>query len=74
MSGDGPHNMSIPNSMDPRCARQVDNSPLQIFVNAKKKINDIFWEIEEHVKDAVEYLHGKFNLTYHIVNIQSNNQ
>ena len=61
MSGDGPHNKSIPSSMvDPRTSRQPpDNSPLQIFVKAKKKINDIFGEIEDYVKDAVEYMHGK---------------
>ncbi|XP_063921220.1 transmembrane GTPase Marf [Zophobas morio] len=59
MSGDGPHNKSIPSSMvDPRTSRQPpDNSPLQIFVKAKKKINDIFGEIEDYVKDAVEYMH-----------------
>ncbi|EFA09534.1 Transmembrane GTPase Marf-like Protein [Tribolium castaneum] len=59
MAGDGPHNKAIPASMvDPRSARQPpDNSPLQIFVKAKKKINDIFGEIEDYVKDAVEYMH-----------------
>jgi mitofusin len=59
MSGDGPHNKSIPSSMvDARTTRQTsDNSPLQIFVKAKKKINDIFVEIEDYVKDAVEYMH-----------------
>lgn len=31
-------------------------SPLQIFVNAKKQINDIFLEIEEYVKEAVAYI------------------
>lgn len=37
-------------------ARSVsDSSPLQIFVRAKKKINDIFVEIEDYVRDTVMY-------------------
>ncbi|XP_044755838.1 transmembrane GTPase Marf [Coccinella septempunctata] len=58
MSGDGPHNRTIAPIVDPRTTRQLtDNSPLQIFVKAKKKINDIFIEIEDYVKDTVEYMH-----------------
>lgn len=34
----------------------TDNSPLQMFVKAKKKINDIYVEIEEYVRDVVEYM------------------
>lgn len=38
-------------------ARSVcDSSPLQIFVRAKKKINDIFVEIEDYVRDTVTYM------------------
>jgi len=38
-------------------ARSVsDSSPLQVFVRAKKKINDIFKEIEGYVRDAVTYM------------------
>lgn len=58
--GDGPHNRPPPSAMlnDPRGIRAgPDNSPLQIFVKAKKKINDIFGEIEDYVKDTVEYMH-----------------
>ncbi|XP_069681371.1 transmembrane GTPase Marf-like [Periplaneta americana] len=33
-----------------------DSSPLQIFVKAKKKINDIFVEIEDNVRDTVTYI------------------
>lgn len=62
MSGDGPHNRSPVASTlvdSNRVQRNGhDNSPLQIFVKAKKKINDIFGEIEDYVKDAVEYMHG----------------
>lgn len=35
---------------------RTDNSPLQIFVKAKKKINDIFVEIEDYVEDTVEFM------------------
>ncbi|XP_076648384.1 mitochondrial assembly regulatory factor isoform X1 [Halictus rubicundus] len=35
---------------------RTDNSPLQIFVKAKKKINDIFVEIEDYVQDTVRFM------------------
>ena len=37
-----------------------DSSPLQDFVRAKKKINDIFMEIEDYVRDTVTYLQCKY--------------
>jgi mitofusin len=36
-----------------------DSSSLQIFIKAKKKINDIFVEIEDYVLDAVSYMKSK---------------
>lgn len=39
-----------------------DSSPLQIFVKAKKKINDIFVEIEDYVRDAVAYVQSKYKI------------
>ncbi|XP_019876372.2 transmembrane GTPase Marf [Aethina tumida] len=59
MSGDGPHNRPPVTTVlnDTRGRTSIDNSPLQIFVKAKKKINDIFTEIEDYVKDTVEYIH-----------------
>jgi mitofusin len=36
-----------------------DTSSLQIFIKAKKKINDIFVEIEDYVIDAVSYIQSK---------------
>ncbi|KAL2748553.1 transmembrane GTPase Marf isoform X1 [Vespula maculifrons] len=33
-----------------------DHSPLQIFVKAKKKINDIFIEIDDYVQDTVAFM------------------
>ena len=38
---------------------RTDNSPLQIFVKAKKKINDIFVEIEDYVQDTVGFMQCK---------------
>ncbi|CAG9862018.1 unnamed protein product [Phyllotreta striolata] len=59
MSGDGPHNRGPVTAVLTDRGKRVplDNSPLQIFVKAKKKINDIFGEIEEYVKDTVEYMY-----------------
>jgi len=37
-----------------------DSSPLQVFVRAKKKINDIFVEIEDYVCDTVTYMQSKY--------------
>lgn len=39
-----------------------ENSPLQIFVKAKKKINDIFGEIEEYVVETARFMEGKSNI------------
>lgn len=35
-------------------------SPLQIFVRAKKKVNDIFVEIEEYITETTQFIDGKF--------------
>jgi len=37
-----------------------DSSPLQIFVSAKKNINDIFVEIEDYVRESVTYMQSKY--------------
>jgi len=37
-----------------------DSSPLQDFVRAKKKINDIFVAIADYVRDAVTYMQSKY--------------
>lgn len=56
MAGDGPHN-NVPFTGTPaRTNGSIDNSPLQMFVKAKRKINDIYVEIEEYVRDVVEYM------------------
>lgn len=68
MSGDGPHNdFNATHSNNPHAISltdvrrlngntSIDNSPLQVFVRAKKKINDIYAEIEDYVRDVVEYM------------------
>lgn len=40
-----------------------DNSPLQIFVKAKKKINDIFGEIEDYVAETAHFMDGNLYIT-----------
>ncbi len=37
-----------------------ESSPLQIFVKAKKKINDIFLEINDYVQDASKYVDCRY--------------
>ncbi len=37
----------------------TENSPLQVFVRAKKRINDIFGEIEEYVVETARFIDGK---------------
>ena len=42
-------------SISPTTAIQ---SPLQIFVRAKKRINDIYGEVEQYVNDSCKFLLG----------------
>lgn len=43
-----------------------DKSPLQIFVKAKKRINDIYDEINEYVIETFHFVNGKlFSSTLH---------
>ncbi|XP_045542694.1 transmembrane GTPase Marf [Papilio machaon] len=58
MAGDGPHNVATLNNGNVRVNMPNVDSPLQIFVRAKKKINDIFIEIDDYVKDAVTFMHA----------------
>ncbi|XP_053950180.1 transmembrane GTPase Marf [Anastrepha ludens] len=36
----------------------IDKSPLQVFVRAKKKINDIYGEIEEYVMETTQFINA----------------
>ncbi|XP_072944435.1 transmembrane GTPase Marf [Epargyreus clarus] len=58
MAGDGPHNVAMLNNGTVRVNMSNVDSPLQIFVRAKKKINDIFVEIDDYVRDAVVFMHA----------------
>lgn len=65
----GQHVSSSTNALTDPSTRQLhhhsagsgaaDNSPLQIFVKAKKRINDIFGEIEEYVVETAHFISGK---------------
>lgn len=37
-------------------AAALEKSPLQVFVRAKKKINDIYGEIEEYVLETTQFI------------------
>lgn len=52
MAGEGAHVRPPLSNPDSR----ANSSPLQIFVKAKRKINDIFVEIDDYVQDAVSYI------------------
>lgn len=54
ISGDGPSN-----------GANAGVSPLQLFVKAKKKINDIYKEVGEYVNEAQRFL----NSTTHVENV-----
>lgn len=36
-------------------------SPLQVFVQAKKNINDIFVDVEVYLQETVQFVDGKSN-------------
>lgn len=51
------------NALTDANSRQLHNlndvSPLQIFVKAKKKINDIFGDINDYVVETTAFIEGK---------------
>lgn len=55
VTGNGYESLVDPN------ARQIHhvNSPLQIFVKAKKNINDIFGDISDYVVETTTFIEGK---------------
>ncbi|EDV92431.1 transmembrane GTPase Marf isoform X2 [Drosophila grimshawi] len=66
---DSRHNLSLQSSAsstsanynaitDNRMYQSNDKSPLQIFVRAKKKINDIYGEIEEYVLETTTFINA----------------
>lgn len=56
MAGEGAHVRPPLSNPDSR----ANSSPLQIFVKAKRKINDIFVEIDDYVQDGVSYIKSKY--------------
>lgn len=53
---------SLPMMTPPRKlgnGRALPTSPLKLFGQAKKKINDIFIDIEDYVKESTEFLKSK---------------
>lgn len=57
VAGNGYDSLMDPNS------RQIHNvnSPLQIFVKAKKNINDIFGDISDYVVETTTFIEGMCN-------------
>ncbi|XP_034104242.1 transmembrane GTPase Marf isoform X3 [Drosophila albomicans] len=62
---DSRHNLSLQTSasstsanFNPMMYQTNDKSPLQIFVRAKKKINDIYGEIEEYVLETTTFINA----------------
>jgi len=47
-----------------RLYQSNDKSPLQIFVRAKKKINDIYGEIEEYVHETTTFINGELYIIF----------
>lgn len=61
ISTDSGSNISrVPYSSNGDSRHYKESSPLQNFVRAKKKINDIFLEINDYVQDSTKYVHCKF--------------
>lgn len=74
-NGNGPSNGYDSPLTDMNTTRQLhnmnDTSPLQIFVKAKKKINDIFGDISDYVVETTTFIEGKIELSLKI-NTNSN--
>ena len=45
-------------------------SPLQIFVKAKKRINDIYSEVDIYINDSAKFLHGALFCLYLLYQMQ----
>jgi len=63
-SGNIPQALSVSNGLGAdhlTTSRTLSNtaSPLQIFVRAKKKINDIFADIESYSEESFYFLEGR---------------
>jgi mitofusin 2 len=65
VSGNGYDALTDANT--PRTFNHANNdvSPLQIFVKAKKKINDIFGEIEDYVTETTVFIDSGLKIPSH---------
>ncbi|XP_071789492.1 mitofusin-2-like [Asterias amurensis] len=45
-------------SMEPETSHNNSSTPLRLFVDAKKKINEIFGEVASHMKEGQEFIIG----------------
>lgn len=74
-NGNGPSNGYDSPLTDMNTTRQLhnmnDTSPLQIFVKAKKKINDIFGDISDYVVETTTFIEGKIKFKL-LINTNSN--
>lgn len=60
MTGNGHNNgYGDTHSLHMAAGANSDTSPLQIFVRAKKKINDIYVEIEDYVGETTGFIDGE---------------
>ena len=57
---------SLPFMTPPRKfnGRSSPTSPLKVFGQAKKKINDIFIDISNYVRESIEFLEGALHLDH----------
>ncbi|XP_026461618.1 transmembrane GTPase Marf [Ctenocephalides felis] len=78
VAGSGQNGNSVNNRLESAMAggdhrslrSNMESSPLQIFVKAKKKINDIFGEIEVFVQETCDYMEVMNNSTKEIIDEQ----
>ncbi|XP_022096331.1 mitofusin-2-like isoform X1 [Acanthaster planci] len=47
-----------PSSMEPETSHNNSSTPLRLFVDAKKKINEIFGEIASHTRESKDFIVG----------------
>ena len=67
IQGSGDHNPAGPHSVPLALARNgrlSPTSPLKVFGQAKKKINDIFVELSHYIDEGTEFLDGELDFSF----------
>ncbi len=61
MDGQPLHNRGAGDASSPRSTAVFDSniSPLQVFVQAKKNINDIFVDVEGYLRETIDFIDGE---------------